>query len=249
MPARSPIRDADADLVIAAADPGELGAVELRRLLPQQRVEAGAAADDAEHRAVLGGDAVEPVGEPQAAGALHVLDDDGRVAGNVPADVPREHPGIEIIAAADAVADVEIDVLALVEIGRALGVGERGQGCRPARHRGSRHAGKHAIRHLGSPPGRRSRGGICGRLAHFHSRLNGCERVCRAPRQLDARPQAEEYAQSRRVDDSLHRGALERGLCKGALRPGQAVMLAQRLALHRRCGTARAAAAAGSPPR
>ena len=45
--------DADADLVVGAADPGEFGGVELRRLVAEQRIEAGAAADDAERRAVL----------------------------------------------------------------------------------------------------------------------------------------------------------------------------------------------------
>ena len=70
--------DADADFVVGAADPGELGGVELRGLVAEQRIEAGAAADDAERRAVLRADVVEPVGEPQAAGALHVLRHDRR---------------------------------------------------------------------------------------------------------------------------------------------------------------------------
>ena len=47
MPVRVP-GDADAHLVVGAADPGELGAVELRLLGAEQRIEAGAAADDAE---------------------------------------------------------------------------------------------------------------------------------------------------------------------------------------------------------
>ena len=118
--------DADADLVVGAADPVELGRVELRALVAEQRIEAGAAADDAEGRAVLGADIVEPVGEPQAAGALHVLRHDVRIAGNVLAHVAREHARIEVVAAADAVADIEIDGLALVEVGHALRAAARG---------------------------------------------------------------------------------------------------------------------------
>ena len=52
MPAGVP-GDADADLVVGAADPGVLGGVELRRLVAEQRIEAGAAADGAERGAVL----------------------------------------------------------------------------------------------------------------------------------------------------------------------------------------------------
>jgi di/tricarboxylate transporter len=58
------IGDADAHLVGAAFDPGELGAIELRRLPAEQRIEAGAAADRGKHRAVLGRDAVKPIGKP-----------------------------------------------------------------------------------------------------------------------------------------------------------------------------------------
>ena len=46
----------------------------MRCLLAHHGIEAGAAANDAEGRAVLWRHTIEPVGEPQAAGALHVLD-------------------------------------------------------------------------------------------------------------------------------------------------------------------------------
>src|SRR4051794_17599281 len=106
---------ADADLIIGAADPGELVAVELRLLVSEQRIEASAAADGAEHRAVLGRDVVEPVSEAEAAGALHVLRRHRRIAGDVLAHVTRDQPGIDVIAAAHAVADHEIDVLAFIK--------------------------------------------------------------------------------------------------------------------------------------
>ena len=71
----------------------------------------------------FGRDVVEPVRQPQAARAFHVLRQHVRIAGNVLAHVSREHARIEVVGAADAVADVEIDGLALVEIGHALARG------------------------------------------------------------------------------------------------------------------------------
>ena len=131
--------------MIAATDPGELGAVELRRLLAKQRIKSGAASDDGEHRAVLGGDAIEPVGKAQAAGAFHVLHHNGGVARDVTADMPGEHAGIEIVAAADAVADVKLDVLAFVKVGGTLRLRHRGQG---NHDRNRRQARQHAKRHF-----------------------------------------------------------------------------------------------------
>src|SRR5262249_12976361 len=112
--------DTDADLVIAAADPGKLGAVELRRLLAEQRIKSGAASNDGEHRAVLGGNAIEPVRESQATGALHVLRHNGWVAGYMTADMSGKHACIEIVATTNAVADVKLNVLAFVEVGDTL---------------------------------------------------------------------------------------------------------------------------------
>ena len=84
-------------------------------------------ADDAEGGAVFRGDLGQPIGEPQAAGAFHVLDDDRRIAGNMAADEASHHAPIDVIAAADAGADVERHRLALVEIGRRLRVGRSRQ--------------------------------------------------------------------------------------------------------------------------
>ena len=119
--------DADADLVVGAANPGELVGLELRALGPQQRIEGGAAADGGDRRAVLRADIVDPVGEAQAAGTFHVLGDDGRVARDVLAEVAGDDAGVEIIGAADAVADIEIDVLALVEFRGRLRLRRRGR--------------------------------------------------------------------------------------------------------------------------
>src|SRR5262249_14951257 len=118
--------DADAHLVVGAADPVELGAVELRGLAAEQRIKAGTAPDGAEHEAVLGCDVEEPVGEPQAAGAIHVLGRHHRIARDVFAEVTGDHSGVDVVAAAHAVADHQVDVLAFVEVGRALRVASRG---------------------------------------------------------------------------------------------------------------------------
>src|SRR5262245_1160956 len=66
-------RDADADLIVGAADPGVFGGVELRTLVSEQRIKASAAPDHPERAAILGPDLVEPVGKPKTPGAVHVL--------------------------------------------------------------------------------------------------------------------------------------------------------------------------------
>src|SRR5262249_25266022 len=68
-------------------------------------------------------DVVEPIGEPQAAGAFEVLRHDGRIARGVLAEMARDGAGIEVIGAADAVADIELDVAAFVEVARCLSRG------------------------------------------------------------------------------------------------------------------------------
>jgi hypothetical protein len=84
-------------------------------------IEGGAAADRPEGTAVARRRIGQPVGEPQAAGALHVLGQQGRIAGNEPAHVAGEHAGIDVVAAAGRVADIDLDGLAPVEIGDAVG--------------------------------------------------------------------------------------------------------------------------------
>src|SRR5262249_25644000 len=49
---------------------------------------------------------------------------DGGIAGNVLAEMARDGARIEIVGAADAIADVEIDVLAFEKIRRRLRVGK-----------------------------------------------------------------------------------------------------------------------------
>jgi hypothetical protein len=117
--------DADAHLVVGAADPGELVGLELSALGAQQRIECGAAADSAQCSAVLRPDIVEPIGKTQASRALQVLGHDGRIAGDVLAEMAGQHAGIKVIGTAHAVADIEIDFLAPVEFRRRLRVSKR----------------------------------------------------------------------------------------------------------------------------
>ena len=57
--------DADAHLIVGAADPGELVCLELCAARAQQGIECGATADGPDNGAVLRPDIVEPVGKPQ----------------------------------------------------------------------------------------------------------------------------------------------------------------------------------------
>src|SRR5262245_1085232 len=78
--------------------------------------------------AVLGRKIVEVVDGAQAAGARHVLHHRGRVAWDEAHDVARHQPRIDVEAAAGAVTDDHGDLLALVEIGNAVGCRRR-DGC------------------------------------------------------------------------------------------------------------------------
>src|SRR5262249_9177287 len=107
--------DTDAHFVIHAADPVELGRIELGLCRAEQWIESSAASDHAERAAVLGRNVVEPVGEHETAGTRHVLRYNRRIAGDEAAHVTRERPSINVISSAGAVADVKINRLALVE--------------------------------------------------------------------------------------------------------------------------------------
>lgn len=113
------------DLVVGAADPGELVGSKLRALGAEQWIERGATADGGEHGAVLGTDIVEPVGEAEASGALHVLGNDGRAARDVLAEMTGQHACIKVVGAAHAVADIKLDVAAFVEFRGGLRICRR----------------------------------------------------------------------------------------------------------------------------
>ncbi len=111
-----------------AADIGELGRVVLHGGIGERLLERGGLDDDAERRSVLGRDLVEIVGGLEAAGARHVLRNEGRLSRNVLAQVARHHAAVEIVAAARGVADGDRDGLAGEELVGRLGGGlSRGQ--------------------------------------------------------------------------------------------------------------------------
>src|SRR5262249_35091354 len=60
-------------------------------------------------------DAIEMIRRDEAAGTGHVLDDERRISGNVPAHVTREHARVRIESAAGREAHDQADGLALVE--------------------------------------------------------------------------------------------------------------------------------------
>ncbi len=120
-------RHADADFVIGAADPAEFLRVEGVALADQQRIEGDAAADRAERGAVLRRDAIKIIGEPQTAGAFHVLRHQRRIAGDMRAHVAADHARIEVVGAAGRVADIEVDIAVLVEVLDALREHDRGR--------------------------------------------------------------------------------------------------------------------------
>src|SRR5690606_16510845 len=66
------------------------------------------------------------VGDFQAAAARHVLRHDLRLARYVIAEVTREQSSVSIVPTAYAIADQELNRLALVEIGNRLGSGRTG---------------------------------------------------------------------------------------------------------------------------
>ena len=95
-----------------AADIGELRRVVLHGGIGERLLERGGFYHDPERGAVLGRDLVEIIGGLEAAGARHVLRDQGRLSGDVLAQVARHHAAVEIVAAARGVADGDGDGLA-----------------------------------------------------------------------------------------------------------------------------------------
>src|SRR6266511_3432167 len=119
--------DTDADFIVHAADPVELGRIELSLRGAEQGIESSTASDHAECGAVLGPDVVKPVGEHEATGTRHVLRHDGRITRNEAPHVTRECSSIDVVSAPGAVADVKIDRLALVEARQSLRMTQRGR--------------------------------------------------------------------------------------------------------------------------
>ena len=85
----------------------------------QKRHVARKAADG---QAVPRGGGVEVIGGAQGPGAGHVLQHDGRIAGDVLADMLGDEARIGVIAAAGAVTEHQLHRAAAIEVGGCLGL-------------------------------------------------------------------------------------------------------------------------------
>jgi len=94
-----------------AADPIEALRVVLNAGCAEDLVGGDFLGQQAERRAVFRRGIVQVIGAGQPLRARHVGNDDARVAGNVPADVPGNQPCIEIVSAAGRIADIDRDGL------------------------------------------------------------------------------------------------------------------------------------------
>jgi hypothetical protein len=100
----------------------ELHARQSYRLQRRERV-----LDHPDGGAVARRDGGEIVGHLQPAGAGHVLRHHGRIARDMLADMPRHEPGPQVVLAAHADADQNVDRLAAIEIGNRSGARRRSE--------------------------------------------------------------------------------------------------------------------------
>src|SRR5882757_3026474 len=100
---------------VHAAEPMEIEWIEARAWRAEQGCERYARMDQRNRRAVLRCLRKQIIGGQQPAGARHALDDEIRLAGNVIAHMSCQQPRIFRIAAGNARADDEANLLALEE--------------------------------------------------------------------------------------------------------------------------------------
>src|SRR5262249_50770911 len=106
-----------------AAEPCEFGGIE--RSTDKQRRDRHAAREGADDGAVFRGGIVEIENGALTACPFAVLRNDTGLPRNVLAQMPREQPALEIVAAAGGEADDEGHVAAAIKIRDALGAGGR----------------------------------------------------------------------------------------------------------------------------
>ena len=125
----------ETDLAGEAADPVELVEIEAHRAGIDQLGEQHAALDEREGGAVARRGVENVIGRGEAAGRRLVLYDDGRIAGDEPAEVARHQPRQLIVAAAHGRAADDGNLFAGEKIVCPRGRGEGGRGCRDKRCR------------------------------------------------------------------------------------------------------------------
>ena len=123
-------RPREALLARRAAEPGHFRGVEARARRAAERPERRIAGDDREHRAVLRRRAVEVARGDIAAGTRHVLRHHRRIARQMLANVTRDEPAPQVIAAARPEADDQRDIPAGERLSRRLRAGRCGDDCR-----------------------------------------------------------------------------------------------------------------------
>ena len=101
--------------LIDAAQPGKFAHVKCRFFAPEQLIQVDAAARHAQRQAIRFGNTVNVIGRSQRAGARHVLHDDRRIAGKVPAHVAGEQTSILVVEAAGGEADDDANGFVFVE--------------------------------------------------------------------------------------------------------------------------------------
>src|SRR5262249_22465330 len=124
------------------------------------------ARERADHGAVLRRRVVDVDRGAHAAGAFAVLRNDVGLARDVLAEMARDEPAVEIVAAADAVADHQRDVLAAVAILDAVGAGRIGH----AEDKSEQRQGGASMRVSHCVPQDYIGGKICGNLARSRPR-------------------------------------------------------------------------------
>ena len=124
----------DRQVLRDAADPFEFAEVDRDLVGRQQRIGDLGIVEHVDDRAVLRRVSLEMLHRPQAAGARHVHHDDRWRPGDVPADVARNQPRVDVVAAAGRIADHKAQRLALIKV---VGAGGQRLAMRPPRVRAS----------------------------------------------------------------------------------------------------------------
>jgi hypothetical protein len=100
------------------AEPGKFRRIELRLPVGVERLECNGILQQTDDGAVPRRNVVHVICGRDAAGGRHVLRDNGGIAGNVLAEMLGESARVDIVAATHRCADDQLDIFALVEIGR-----------------------------------------------------------------------------------------------------------------------------------
>jgi hypothetical protein len=107
------------------ADPVELERVVTRADGAEQRVHGDVVGERADGAAVAVGGGVDRRRRGEAARRRLVLCDEGRIARDMPAHVARQRAVVDVVTAAGAAADDQVDLPAFVEVLDGLGGGRK----------------------------------------------------------------------------------------------------------------------------